>query len=331
MKLLFLTHPDTVKDVSADHLEDQLFEPFFLHTFEDAQNYWDQHQPPLVVLDVDEEELQASDLIKEIRKNRREVFSFILVLAEKNNREKYMSEHNLDVDDYLEKPFKLEELYHRIRLAERVISGQEKNALIFALVELMSVKDTETGQHVQRVQEYCRVLAEAIQKKPKYQEFVNRKFLDSLYLATALHDIGKVAVSDSVLLKEGKLTQAEWEVMKSHTTIGDQAVASVLFKYPHMTLLEMAREIIRHHHEWYDGSGYPDQLSGEDIPLSARITAIADVYDSLTSERSYKDAFTHQEAKRLIIKGSGSQFDPELVKVFLENEQKFIDIRKNMN
>ena len=331
MKILFLTHPKTIKDVSADHLEDQLFEPFFLHALEDAQNYWEQHHPPVVIVDVDDESLEGETLLTQIWRERKEFFSYVLVLINKDHRQDYMEKHTMKVDDYLEKPFTLEELYHRIRLAERVVSGHEKNALIFALVQLMSVKDSETSQHVERVQEYCRVLAESVQKKPKYKDYVNRKFLDSLYLAAALHDIGKVAISDSVLLKEGKLTQAEWEVMKSHTTIGDQAVASVLFKYPHMTLLETAREIIRHHHEWYDGSGYPDQLAGEDIPLSARITAIADVYDSLTSERSYKDAFTHQEAKRLIIKGSGSQFDPELVKVFLENEQLFIDIRKNMN
>ncbi len=151
------------------------------------------------------------------------------------------------------------------------------------------------------------------------------------YHASPLHDIGKVGIADTILLKPGKLTPEEFEIMKQHTVIGAQTLEAASERYPRNTFINMGVAIARSHHEKWDGSGYPDGLTGDTIPLEARIMAVADVYDALRSKRCYKDAFTHEKSREIILAGSGKHFDPVLVDAFITLEQEFDRIRTAMD
>jgi putative two-component system response regulator len=150
------------------------------------------------------------------------------------------------------------------------------------------------------------------------------KFVKYMEQASPLHDVGKVGIADAILLKPGKLSVEEFEIMKEHTLIGARTLAMVQARYPHNAFLSIGIEIARSHHEKWDGSGYPDGLSGEEIPLAARVMAVADVYDAVRSKRCYKDAVVHDVAKKIILEGSGTQFDPKVVAAFLLVEDKIV-------
>jgi len=160
-----------------------------------------------------------------------------------------------------------------------------------------------------------------------FTDEIDAEYLRLLYSTSPLHDIGKVGIPDSVLLKPGRLSDREFEIMKTHSAVGAQTLDAALARFPKTRFLRMARDIAATHHEHYDGSGYPGGLKGDDIPLCGRIVALADVYDALTSKRSYKDAFCHDIARGIIVKDSGTQFDPRVVDAFLAAESAFIAIR----
>ncbi len=153
-------------------------------------------------------------------------------------------------------------------------------------------------------------------------------YVELIYMTSPLHDIGKVGIPDRVLLKPSRLTREEFEVMKQHTVIGSQTLEAATHAHPGAKYLGMAQDIARSHHERFEGGGYPDGLAGEEIPLCARIVALADVYDALTTKRVYKQAFRHEEACRTILEGRGNQFDPDIVDAFLASESRFIAIRE---
>lgn len=171
-------------------------------------------------------------------------------------------------------------------------------------------------------QEFCRLMAE----KLSIRNGITVDFINTIVKASPLHDIGKVGIRDAILLKPGKLTPEEFEEMKQHTTIGANTLREVYQKYPNNYFIAIGIEVAQSHHEKWDGSGYPKGLKGDEIPLSARIMALADVYDALRSKRVYKDAFTHDKASGIIIEGRGKHFNPLIVDVFLENGQEFAKI-----
>ena len=201
--------------------------------------------------------------------------------------------------------------------------------LIFALARLAESRDTDTGAHLERVRTYSRIIAEHFSHQQKFAGKISADFVRLIYLTSPLHDIGKVAIPDSVLLKPGPLTHEEFEVMKDHTIKGAATLEAALREYPAAHYLRMARDIAASHHEWYDGTGYPAGLSGEDIPLCGRIVALADVYDALTSRRIYKDAYSHEKAKAIVLQSRGTHFDPDVVDAFLANEDKFTEVSQS--
>jgi len=202
-------------------------------------------------------------------------------------------------------------------------------AMIYSLVKLSESRDDSTGAHIERVALFCRILAEKLKENSKYKGYINDNYIDNLCKAAPLHDIGKVGIPDKILLKPGKLTEEEFEIMKKHTVIGANTLKEVKQKYPDNRLLEIGISITNYHHERWDGSGYPKGLKGTDIPLSARIMAVADVYDALRSKRVYKKAYTHEEAVNIIKEGRGTHFDPDIVDAFLENHAEFDYIYKS--
>ena len=218
-------------------------------------------------------------------------------------------------------------LEERVRQQVEVITSSQLGA-IFAMSKLAESRDPETGEHLERMREYCKVLSQHLSKLPKYQSIIDDAFVSNIYAASPLHDIGKVGIDDAVLLKPGKLTPQEWVIMKTHPMIGADTLREVDREHPGNELIRMGIEIAEGHHEKWDGSGYPHGLRGEDIPLVARILALGDVYDALTSKRCYKDAFSHEKSRAIVEEGNGSHFDPEVVNAFLDTEQEFQRIRE---
>jgi len=201
-----------------------------------------------------------------------------------------------------------------------------RDAVIFGLAKLAESRDPETGHHLERISLYSTRLANELRTLPKYHRQVTPGFIRLLGISSVLHDIGKVGLEDTVLLKPGRLNADERRKMQQHTIVAGDCLREIEQRLGASNFLQTAREIAVHHHERWDGNGYPVGLAGEDIPLAARIVSIADVYDALSSKRVYKDAFPHEECVRLIREGAGTQFDPELVHVFLSIQADFAAI-----
>lgn len=203
---------------------------------------------------------------------------------------------------------------------------QTRDVAILGLSSLAEARDNETGAHILRTQFYVKALAEYLKQQPRYRDYLDDQMIDLLHKSAPLHDIGKVGIPDAILLKPGKLTDEEFEIMKQHPAIGAQSIANAEAQLGSNSFLRFAREIAETHHEKWDGSGYPNGLKGSDIPLSGRLMALADVYDALISKRVYKAAFSHEKAKGIILEGRGSHFDPEIIDAFLACEKVFIEI-----
>lgn len=213
-----------------------------------------------------------------------------------------------------------------IKANQQIITAY--HTMIFSLADLAESRDTETGEHLKRVQSYCLLMAKQAKGIEKYSRLITDDFIENIYNASPLHDIGKVGIPDSILLKPGKLTRDEYEAMKLHTIIGAQTLEKVLEQFNHPTFV-MAHNLIRHHHERYDGSGYPDALCGEDIPIESRIMSVVDVFDALMSKRCYKERFDIDKTVQIMQEGAGSQFDPDLVKIMVDNIETFKSIHQH--
>ncbi|MBP7734842.1 MAG: response regulator [Spirochaetes bacterium] len=214
-------------------------------------------------------------------------------------------------------------LEHTIEIRTKEILKTQKS-MIFALSKIADTRDRTTGDHLERIRSYCVLIAQ-IMKYSGNNEITNQ-FIRDMYDSSILHDIGKVGIPDSILLKKDKLSDEELQIMLRHATIGYEALKTASKDLGEDSFLKMALDITLYHHERWDGSGYPYGLKGTEIPLSARIVAIADVYDALTTARPYKKAFTHQESLD-IFKNESNKFDPELLKIFMENAEEFDQIR----
>ncbi len=201
-------------------------------------------------------------------------------------------------------------------------------ATILGLAKLAEYRDEGTGTHLERIREYARLLAGEMARRPGHAESIDQRFIDDIFNSAILHDIGKVGIPDAVLLKPGELTYEEFEVIKCHTRFGGDALAAIESQIEGRSFLHTGKEIAYCHHEKWDGSGYPAGLKGQAIPLAARIVALADVYDALTTQRPYKEAFSHAKARQIILDLRGSHFDPALVDAFSAIEGQFDRIRQ---
>ncbi len=202
-----------------------------------------------------------------------------------------------------------------------------QEATIRVMVSLAEFRDECTGNHIRRTQNYVRLLAEYLSRQPRDGAFLGRDQIDRIAKASPLHDIGKIAIPDHILLKPGRHTPEEFEIMKTHSSKGESMLQRSLREMGgENEMLVFACQIARSHHERWDGSGYPDRLAGEAIPLAARLMAVADVYDALRSRRPYKKAFSHAEAVEIVVQGRGTHFDPLLVEAFLALESVFAEI-----
>ena len=208
---------------------------------------------------------------------------------------------------------------------ERNRAKAREDQMLVALNAMAMARDNETGNHILRTQHFVKRLAERLSQSKKYQSQINSQYIELVFKAAPLHDVGKVGVPDHILHKQGKLDPDEWEIMKTHTNIGDAILSSAIGAHLNLSddVLLIARQIASGHHEKWDGSGYPLGLKGEQIPLAARIMALADVYDALVSERVYKKRWTHEDTTSEIITKRGSHFDPDVVDAFIAESTNF--------
>ena len=247
--------------------------------------------------------------------------------------------------DYITKPFNPALLKSRVKnhlelkqyqnVLEDMVSEKTKalvltqEATIQSMAILAEYRDPDTGGHIQRTKNYVRLVAGYLHANEIPNYYVSKEDVQAMAQMAPLHDIGKVGIPDNILLKPGKLTDEEFEIMKMHSCYGGDAIARVQSLLGESSFLDIAHDIARSHHEKWDGSGYPDKLSGHNIPLSARIMALADLYDALSTKRPYKEPMTHEEASGIIIRSKGSHVDPTLCAVFEEHNADFLDIRQS--
>ena len=216
-----------------------------------------------------------------------------------------------------------------LKRSQEIIAIQD--VTIIAMCSLAETRDSETGNHIRRTQNFVKMLAEKLKSNPRFKSFLTEENIDLLYKSAPLHDIGKVGVPDHILLKPGRLTKEEFDVIEKHTTYGRDAIMAAEQRLVSKnSFLTFAREIAYSHQEKWDGSGYPEGISGDDIPISARLMAVADVYDALITSRIYKPAFLHEESVEIIKNGYATHFDPDVVDAFIEIEMEMYKMAKNM-
>ena len=282
-----------------------------------------------------------------------ELESYLPVLVVTADPEQNLQALQAGARDFISIPFKVAEVRARVRnmLEVRLLQKETKNngialdllnhnlqqlvreqvkeisdahlATILSLSKIAEDRDGDTGKHIERTSELCRRLAQGLRSMSADSGPIDDEFIDDIFHASPLHDLGKVAIPDSILLKPGKLTPEEFEVIKTHTLHGAETLKTVHDRYPRNSFINMGIQIARSHHEKWDGSGYPDGLRGDAIPISAQIMAMADVYDALRNKRCYKEAFSREKSRRIILEESGRQFSPTLVEAFQRLEIDF--------
>jgi response regulator RpfG family c-di-GMP phosphodiesterase len=301
----------------------------------------------LIVLDIDMPDMQGTEVCRRLRENPPCPHLKVIMASGGNNSDTMAKMLLAGADDFLTKPFSVVQLQARIKAALRLKDAQDRsdtlnqhllavnyeleqslgsrdsdlvqarNALVLALAKLVEHRASETGAHLVRLQRYCRCLAEEASRVPTFAAQIDPPFIEMLECCAPLHDIGKVGLPDHILLKPGKLDADERVIMQAHTLIGAETLQEVLRHHGSaLAFLHTAIDIARHHHERFDGNGYPDRLTGSDIPLAARLVAIGDVYDALRSRRPYKPALSHMAAMQVMTGSSAAQFDPALMQVF---------------
>jgi putative two-component system response regulator len=285
----------------------------------------------IVLSDWEMPEMSGVELCRRIRQRQLGEYVYVILLTVRGGKENLLAGLNAGADDFLTKPFQPDELQIRLRSAERIVTLEGRDLIIFSLAKLAESRDPETGTHLERIREYCRILGDELSRAPKFRELIDPDYVRTLYLTSPLHDIGKVGIPDAVLLKPSRLTPEEFEVMKGHARIGGETLDAALETHPKAEYLRLARDIAWTHHERYDGGGYPRGLKGEEIPICGRIVAVADVYDALTTKRVYKPAFSHEHARSIIIEGRGTQFDPDVVDAFLAREDDILWVKQALD
>ena len=315
-------------------------------------------QPALVLMDINMPGMNGFETCAEFKNDPKLAAIPIIFLSANTDTTDKLRAFTSGGVDYVTKPFQAEEVNARVsthlkiyrlqveldrynRSLQDMVQAQVKEisesqiATILALVKLSEFRDENTGNHILRVQRYCRTLAMRLVKEGSFGDSLDGQFPEDLFQASALHDIGKVGIPDIILLKPGQLTPDEFATMKNHTTLGAAALDSVLGGYPKNGFVRLGMQVARSHHERFDGSGYPDGLVGEDIPIAARILTLADQYDALRNKRPYKPGFDQARTLAIITEGDGrsdpKHLDPRVLAAFKKVAGEFDAIFEELN
>lgn len=332
-------------ETNVDVLVDTLGKIYDVRVSMDGQSALEdimEDPPDLVLLDIMMPGMSGYEVCERLKSHNLTRGIPVIFLTAMNEEKDEAKGLALGAVDYITKPFSpelvkarvrnhLELKRHRDNLEDLVRERTRELTLtqevtISSLSSLAETRDPETGGHILRTQRYVRALAKKLQVHPKFRGFLDDKTIELIFISSPLHDIGKVGVPDHILLKPGKLTDEEFEIMKKHVELGYDILRLAEAKLGRNSFMRYAKEIAFCHQEKWDGSGYPRGLKGDDIPVVGRLMAIADVYDALISKRIYKPPFPHAKAVSLMTEGRGTHFDPDMIDAFLEIEEEFREI-----
>lgn len=331
MKIL-IVEDDIISAKKIEYLIKSLgYKTIVAHDGEEGFQLWKTEKPRIVITDWVMPKLDGLELCNKIRHAGSSQYTYLIIVTSKNNTDDIVIGMNAGADDFISKPYLREELAVRIKAGQRIVELESRDVIIMAISKLAESRDDDTSQHLERIRFYSKAIANYLKDKNYMPEVIDEIFIDNIFLTSMLHDIGKMGIPDRILLKPGKLTSEEFDIMKGHSRIGYETLKATSNVGFNAKYLVMSAEIALSHHEKYDGTGYPEGLKGNDIPISARIVALADVYDALVNKRVYKDAFSHQVAKAIIIEGSGKHFDPVIVEAFQACENQFMSIKNRFS
>jgi len=352
-KTVFLVDDDMTNLTIGKKALSGVYNVFTLNSGADMLEMLENLHPDLILLDVNMPEMDGHEAIKHLKANARTVGIPVIFLTAMTDEAMELKGLSLGAIDYITKPFSAPLLLKRLEVhllveaqkrelvaqkrellflnnnLEQIVDEKTetvvklKNAILSTMAELVEYRDEITGGHIVRTQRYMKALLDAMRRQGVYSADVDKLDEELVLQSSQLHDVGKIAVSDSILNKPDKLTPEEFEAIKTHAVFGEKVIGRIKEKTIDSDFLEYAGIFAVSHHEKWDGSGYPHQLAGEDIPLLGRMMAIGDVYDALVEPRPYKGAFTHEKAMNIILEGRGKHFDPVLTDVFQNIHHEF--------
>jgi putative two-component system response regulator len=345
-KTIFFVDDNAVNLTMCNDVLSGIYNVFTFNSGTRLLKVLEKHTPDLILLDIEMPEMDGYETIKFLKGKDETKDIPVIFLTAKSDSDDELKGLSLGAIDYIIKPFSPPLLLKRIEV-HLLVGSQKKelidfnnnlhkmveaktktvvelqNAVLLTFAELIECRDGITGSHLGRTPQYLKILLEAVRNIPLYKKELETWDIVLILQSAQLHDVGKIAIKDSILQKTGKLTEEEYEIIKTHVSFGESVIEKIKSNTSEQAFLEQAKILVSTHHERWDGNGYPKGLRGADIPLQGRFMALVDVYDALVSERPYKKAFTHEEAVRIISEGKGTQFDPGLVEVFIKVNNGF--------
>ncbi len=353
-KIMVIDDNITNLNIARKALEKQ-YEVMLIPSGEKALKVLERIVPDLILLDVEMPGMSGFDFISIVKNTESPIceIPIIFVTAKDDSSSEYEG-LDLGAVDYITKPFSFPLLLKRVALHLKLTNQQQElqnyssnleimvrektkviqelqYAVVQAMSDMVERRDGSTGGHIVRTKNYLKILLDKAKEDHIYNGQLTLVDTELYSHASQMHDVGKISIPDSILLKPGRLTDDEFNIMKFHTIYGEEAIKNSIHELKDAEFLRVASEFAVSHHEKWDGSGYPNGLSGTDIPISGRLMAIVDVYDAIISKRPYKDAYTHTVACDIIVKDSGKHFDPELVQIFLKIADVFKQISESNN
>ena len=343
MKTIFVVDDNNLNLLNASETLSKHYDVFTQASATIMFEFLNNVTPDLILLDIVMPDIGGFDALKRLKSDPKHARIPVIFLTSKNDPQTEAIGFEMGVVDFIAKPFSGPVLLNRIKahldmeaiVHERTVMLEQRtaklvklqNSLVSVLAEMVEHRDNLTGRHIERTTKFVTILLDTMLENGINADEMGNWNLDAVVSSARLHDIGKIVVSDTILNKPGKLTDEEYEAMKTHTTEGEKIIDGLINEAGDDVFLQYAKLFAGYHHERWDGTGYPYGLRREDIPLLGRVMAVADVYDALVSSRSYKQAFTHERATEIILESRGTHFDPQIVDVFLKANALFAEVR----
>jgi len=335
LKTIFVVDDNNINLLAADDALSKHYKVFTLPSSASMFELIEDVRPDLILLDILMPEMDGFETLKILKTNGRFLDIPVIFLTSRNDAGTESQGFEMGAVDFISKPFSKPVLLNRIKthldienvIHERTDSLKRlKNGIVTVLSNMVERRDKMTGSHIERTTKYIKILLGKMIEKGVYYDELRQWNMETVISSVRLHDIGKIAISDLLLNKQGSLTEEEFELMKTHAIEGENIIEEIIVESGDGYFLQHAKLFAGYHHERWSGTGYPHGFKGTDIPLQGRVMAVVDVYDALVSDRPYKKAFTHEKAMEIIKEGNGSHFDPKIVEVFLEceNEVKMV-------
>ena len=336
MKTIFVVDDS---DTNLSMAESALEEQYHVMTMPSAAKMFellDRVVPDLILLDIEMPDMDGFTTLQKLKSNSLWIDIPVMFLTGRTDAAVEVRGFELGAIDFLTKPFSAPVLLNRIKthldidgiIRDRTAQLHHlQNSIVSVLANMVENRDKGTGGHIERTSAYIKILINEMKAREVYIDEIREWDVDKLVSSARMHDLGKISITDMIMNKPGKLTDDEYGIMKTHAVEGERIIDEIIAQTGEGEFLRNARLFAGYHHERWDGKGYPHGLKGEDIPLQGRIMAIVDVYDALVSERSYKKAFTDDEAVQIIMQNSGTQYDPKITQVFYESRHQFKAVR----